>query len=87
MAGSRIPDNDAEAAEVERKADTVLKAIFFHFNKNKLSMDGSILVLAAAYAMVISQAADDKQKKDLETLFEKMVARTKKGKIILPGEN
>lgn len=88
MGAGRLPQNqDAAAAEVEKRADTVLRAIFFHFNKNQLSMDGSILVLAAAYAMVLNQAKDEKQKKELVKLFEQMTAKAMPSKIIKPGQN
>lgn len=84
--GGRIPqNNNSDQAGIEKKADAVLRAIFFHFAKNQLSMDGSILVLAAAYSMVLKQATDEKQRKDLATLFEKMTERARPSQIIKPG--
>lgn len=86
--GNRIPQfNNAESENIEKKADAVLRAIFFHFAKNQLSMDGSVLVLAAAYSMVLSQCKDEKQKKDLVALFEKMTAKAQPSKIIKLGGN
>lgn len=87
MPESRLPKTNGDSVPIEQKANVVVRAIFFHFQKNKLSMDGAMLVLAAAYAMLLNQCDDEKQKKDLADLFEKMVAKSKPGKIIVPGEN
>lgn len=72
-------------AAVVDKSDAVMKAIFWQFGKHNLSMEGSILVLAASYAMVLNQAKSAEDKKRLSDLFDGMVAKSRPSNIIVPG--
>jgi len=69
------PPDARELALIAAKAqqtEKTLEAIYFHFNKHKMSTMDAMIVLSMAFQTLIRQQDNDEQREEMSKLFHKM---------------